>query len=151
MSKILKLKNSEALKIFNSINDCLKSNENKYEFNYALSKNKKKLEKIVTDINEEIELINKEISRIKVKYCGKDKDGKPIIIRHPADPSKSVYQGLEYGLNPEYDVRMEEMETKLKEIMKHENEIEVYLIKKQHIPEKIFGTNFDNIIEFIEE
>ena len=151
MSKKLTLKINDVFKINQAIVESLKNNENKYEFNYALSKNKRVIEKCVQDTNEEMSLINKEISRIKVQYCLKDKDKKPVIIRMSQDPSNSVYAGLEYGINPEYDDRMDEMNGNIKGLFTKEVEFEFYTIKKAHLPEKMTGTNLEALLDLIEE
>jgi len=139
-----KISNGDLLSLYSGISMLLDNDNNKYEFNYALIKNKHRIKKHFEEADEMIKMLEKERINLVSKYCDKDSDGKAII-------KNNIYQGLQTGQNPDFDKLNEELIDKRKSFMKAEVEFEPYKIRKEHLPKTMNGSAQDAIFILLEE
>jgi len=139
----LTLTREEALQVESAIDAILKREGNRFEFEYALVKNRRKLKAHNAETREDISIMQKELRALALEYCDKDDDGKPVM-------QNNMYAGLETGKHPEYDARTEEIHAAIKAKLKTPVELEPYLIKKEYLPSASLGTALIALMDFIE-
>ena len=148
------MKAREILSLAGSIVAMLKLKGNGYELNRDLNKIRKILNTITEEIEEEVKLINDEISELRAEFCKKDEEGTPILSLAPTGETDKdgspvmteVYQGLARGVNPEYDSRIKKLRDTLNDLMKKEYEVNIDIKIPRKFCEKIFkNENFDGL------
>jgi len=156
----VKLTKGEARGILEGVVAIINGFEGKYELLHALNRNRTKLKILAEEIAEMYEVNKKFRQTQQLKYCAKDKDGKPIVHNHPIMQGEkeigrnTFYEGLERGLNPEYDDEMDKVAEAEKARMKEPFEFEPYMIKPECLPKEIkegLGVAYVAIMPLIEE
>ncbi len=129
----MQLKNGEVLFIFNQIEEIKKIKGLPYlDFIFKLIDIKKIILPEVKTIQEKNETAQKGIQELRIQYCHKSKDGKPLIINNQ-------YQGLNIGINPEYD---NEVKKKIDDInTTNELTIDYPELDKIKIAKKVFESS----------
>lgn len=121
----------------------LLQNNNDQRFNYALIRNKKRLETEVKSIYKEIDVLEKKRSDTCIQYCKKDEKDKPVIV-------SGNYQGLEPGMCKEFDEFMD-IYKKEKELL-FDSEITIkdcYGIKEEYLPKVLNGLQQESLEPFV--
>jgi len=109
---------TDVVETYESIMEMREIKGAKYEFATLVYEIRKFFKPIFIDAEYRVEIIQKEISDLKLEFCKKDNENKPILIAL-AD-GKFKYDGLTKGLNPEYDNRIKELVDKVNELNKEE-------------------------------
>jgi len=139
----MKITKAEAFEIANAVTQLVNAAEGKYELIYGLDHNRRKLKPLLEEISEMNELHKKLRQNLAVKYCAKDKDGKPVIHTFPVIQDdkeigkQTIYSGLERGMQPEYDTEVDKIAQAEKDKFKEETEFEPYMIKREYLPAEI--------------
>lgn len=98
-----------------------------FEVVYALNKTKGKLKRIVDEIEEMVSASQKQERMISLKFCAKDESGKPVIVGNR-------YAGLEHGINPEYDEKIEKFIGDRLAYLNEKIDIEIHYVSVDMIP-----------------
>jgi len=119
---------------------------------YALSRTKSYIKNIVEEGNDQINTFQKEERKLAVKYCDKDKDGKPITspIIEDGKITGERYSGLGLGKNTEYDEQIEAIIEKRNSYFKEIVEIKVHHIDMEKIPKKGKAFIISTLCELVE-
>jgi hypothetical protein len=111
-----------------------------FKFNYAVIKNKEKLEKVAIDIRIEMQKIDLERDDLCRKYCEKDEDNKPII-------ENNKYKGLDG--HEEFEKEIEKWRKKKEDFSSKEITIEGYEIPMSSVPQQLEGVYQEAIMPFL--
>jgi hypothetical protein len=139
----VKLKKEKVNMVLSQIN-LLLGKDNKIKLNYALIRNKEKLESAAKKIKKDIDVFEKERIDCCEKYCEKDDKGKAIL-------KDKHYQGLEPGNNDEFDKEYKIIREKAENYLSEEITIEGYKILKSFLPEVMNGLQQEAILPFVHD
>jgi len=142
------LTGTETFDMYLAINKLLDNEDENLEFKMALLKNRSVIKNVATNIQDGIEVQNKEQLRMAVKYCDKGEDKKPIIV---TTENGSGYTGLDYGKHTEYDNLLDRIEGERKTLMEGENDFDFKPIKVKLIPKNINGLLLRDIEPLLEK
>ena len=117
----------EATRLLKEVVELQATKKMDYDFYMWLISIKKKVEPTVKDFEEKREVIQECITDLSVEYCLKDKDGKPVVTK---TPTGDIYDGLNRGVNLEYDKKIKELVEKGKSLFKEDITIDFTDIKK---------------------
>jgi len=115
-----------------------------FEVVYALNKTKGKLKRIVDEIEELVSASQKQERILSLKFCSKDESGKPIIIGNR-------YAGLEHGINPEYDEKIERHIGDRLAYLNENIDIEIHYISVDMIPKTGKASVLDTLSCFVKD
>ena len=146
----VKLPRAKIKDIYAKLNQMLNGGVYHFNFNYALIKNKNLLEKHVVEIDKMLMKIDEERISICVKYCKKDKDGKPVLesVVNERGQRSENYSGLKG--NPDFDEEIKQLSEKRESYLKTVIEIEAYSINTKYIPQSMKGIYQESLMPFIE-
>lgn len=139
----VKLKKEKVNMVLSQIN-LLLGKENKRKLNHALIRNKEKLESAAKTIKKDIDIFEKERIECCEKYCEKDDKGKAVL-------KDKHYQGLEPGINKEFDEKYGVIREKAEKHLSGEITIEGYKILKSLLPDVMNGLQQEAILPFIHD
>ncbi|MHC4574395.1 MAG: hypothetical protein ACYS76_09740 [Planctomycetota bacterium] len=148
----IKLKRSEIIRTYNIFKTALeRGGEQDYKFNYAIIKNKQKLEKKMIDISIKLKLFELDRLDLCEKYCDRNEKGEPIFVKSPDRTGKMVdaYTGLEK--NKEYRKESDKQIKEKEDYEKEKIEIEIYSIPQKILPNKMVGVFQEALLPFIAE
>lgn len=126
----------ELLNLYEAINICSDLKKLKFsgtwKFAFLLSDIMKKIKSDAENYKEKINILNEEISNLRLKYCTKDSTGKPLTVKSFAQNGNTIelYTGLNRGFNKEYDFQMNEIKNKMANILKEQINIDFSDITK---------------------
>lgn len=127
----MKITRNDVMGLYRAIDVESKSQESlKFEFTYALNKNKHRLKPIAEETQDQISLFQKH--------------GKDIIIKYSPDEKEAAG-------NKEYDAEVEQLNEKFRAYMREEIDIDPYKIKKEYFPKECKAFIVDALFPFIEE
>jgi hypothetical protein len=137
----MKYSRRSVVEIFNSVEECLKVKEIKVELKYALARDRSRFRVAAEESAELHKALNERAAELRVKYCKKNADDKPVIKEYPLPDGQTVqiYEGLSRGLQPEYDVEMKKINDLVAALMKEEVEVDPYLIKQEYVDKAVPG------------
>ncbi len=121
------MKAHEATKLLKEVVELQATKKMDYDFYMWLISIKKKVEPAVKDFDEKRNVIQECITDLSVEYCLKDKDGKPIVTR---TPNGDIYDGLNRGINLDYDKKIKDLIEKGKALFNEDLSIDFSGIKK---------------------
>lgn len=135
------MKTIEMTRLYMTIVQVLALKGLRMELAYALGRNQLRLEPKIKAYELAQKLVQQEMRDLAVEHCAKDKAGKPIIVA-AEDPSMVRYTGLAYGLNPEYDKRLRELQDKLEAVGDEEVDgYDIYYVKADELKRLIGNTD----------
>lgn len=138
----LKLSRKRVIETLDQINVLL-GKDNVKKFNYALIRNKQRLESACKLIFKSIDKMERVRTETCIKFCEKDKDGKPVVVN-------SQYQGLQKGTDKEFDIFMENYTEKRTKYLDEEIELkDIYTIDEVYVPQVVNGVAYEAILPFI--
>jgi len=103
-----------------------------WKFGFLLVEIMKLIKGKSAEYKEKIDIMNEDITNLRLKYCTKDSENKPIIIKSIDRNGNQIemYTGLVRGQQPEFDKLTDEIKNKSKELLKEKVEIELEKIPK---------------------
>lgn len=136
------------LEFYNGIVNILNSDqEYDYEFNRSLIKTKKEIKPECEETIEMLKNIEKQKNQLRVKFCSKDKDGKPVTEQ--IRPGVVSYFGLDN--NEEFTSEIIKLTQNEQEYLSEEVEFVGCPIAKNSIPKKLRGSFQETIDELVHE
>lgn len=141
----MKMSRKELRVFFTKLVALLNSEEElTFKIIHAVTKVKNQIKTEVEEINEMLTSMQRNETKLAVKWCFKDKDGKPVI-------KDDRYCGLETGVNAEYDDAVNTCIEGRKAYMKEEVDVEMHYINKEDMPKKGPANVLEALCYFIEE
>lgn len=137
----IKLSREKVLNTFQNLQTLLQK-EWEYKFNYAVIKNKEKLEPITKQIKKLIQIFENQRIKICEQFCQKNEEGNPILVNNN-------YAGLIN--NEEFNKEIEKLTNKKIDYFEEEIEFEGYEIQKECVPTKLIGCQQEALMPFIIE
>lgn len=130
----------EVVEIYNAIEECLKVKEIKVELKYALARDMSRFRIAAEETTELQKAMNERAAEMRVKFCKKDDDNKPVVKEYPTPQGTvQVYEGLSRGMVPEYDAEIKKINDLIIAQMKEEVEVDPYLIKEEYVDKAVPG------------
>ena len=151
---------SEVLQLYNNLNQLGKLSGVK--FSYAVARNLALLKPEVEAINKTLEPSkeflewDKERVALAQEYSKKDEKGEPVIVgnRYVMENEKTFNKELEKkqkNHKSAIDAREKQIEEYMKLLEEKTDEIKLYKIKLEHIPESITTQQMNGIVDIVEE
>src|SRR3990167_6316664 len=151
---------SEVLQLYNNLNQLGKLSGVK--FSYAVARNLALLKPEVEAINKTLEPSkeflewDKERVALAQEYSKKDEKDKPVIVgnRYVMENEKTFNKELEKkqkNHKSAIDAREKQIEEYMKLLEEKTDEIKLYKIKLEHIPESITTQQMNGIVDIVEE
>ena len=151
---------SEVLQLYNNLNQLGKLSGVK--FSYAVARNLALLKPEVEAINKTLEPSkeflewDKERVALAQEYSKKDEKGEPVIVgnRYVMENEKTFNKELEKkqkNHKSAIDAREKQIEEYMKLLEEKSEEIKLFKVKLEHIPEAITTQQMNGIVDIVEE
>ena len=120
----MKVSRKELNQLYKYISEIVDSKTEKYVYGllHACIRNKHKIKNFIEEMMDQQKMFQEQTTDLFLKYCNRDKDGKPIDINS--------------GEKPEFDVERKDLEKISADYWKEEVEFESYTIDKKYFPKE---------------
>lgn len=130
----------DVVEIYNSAEECLKVKEIAVELKYALARNKSRFRIAAEETSQSQAVLQEQASELRIKYCKKDADGKPVVREIPTSQGAlQMYEGLSRGMCPEYDSEIKNINNMIAAQGKEIVEVDPYMIKQEYVDKAVPG------------